>query len=253
MNKKELWLKLRDYHFDHLVPTNLWEHIVANFGGHNAFSKAFASKIARKHGWKDNFTLRAVKEYKKFVYLGIVSDFIVTPSKIIDVVWHEHLLFSKGYREFCTDVIQYEFDHYPELIPFDEQTGIFKAQYLDTLKLYTKEFGFEPPDDVWEITKYNKETIAIERLPSKKKNTSTDSSGHYFSDMPLNNYFEDSTATNSTDFSGGDFDGGGAGGSWSDADGDDAGSDGSDGGSDGGGDGSSCSSGCGGGCGGGGD
>ena len=248
MNKKELWLKLRDYHFDHLVPTNLWEHIAANFGGSNAFSKAFASKIARKHGWKNNFTLRAVKEYKKFVYLGIISDFIVTPSKIIDVVWHEHLLFSKGYREFCTDVIEYEFDHYPELIPLDDQTGQFKAQYLDTLELYTNEFGVEPPDDIWEATKYNNEKVTAGNHQSKKKGNSPTSSGNYSSDTPLHGYFDGSAVADDNDTSGGDFGGGGAGGDWSDADGDDSGSaDGDGGGSDSGGDGGSCSSGCGGG------
>ena len=34
-------------------------------------------------------SLRAIKEYKKFIYLGAAGDFIVTPSKIIDQVWHE--------------------------------------------------------------------------------------------------------------------------------------------------------------------
>ena len=56
MTKKELWLKLRAYHFDHLVPTNLWQQITAAFGGADAFSKAFASKIARKHGWGNSWT-----------------------------------------------------------------------------------------------------------------------------------------------------------------------------------------------------
>jgi uncharacterized membrane protein YgcG len=252
MNKKELWLKLRAYHFDHLVPTHLWEHIAANFGGPNAFSKAFASKIARKHNWNTNFALRAVKEYKKFVYLGIVGDFIVTPSKIIDVVWHEHLLFSKGYREFCTEVIAYEFDHYPELIALDEQTGHFNAQYKDTLELYRTEFGINPPDDIWEVTKFDREKVSVNGYQSRKKRSNEYSSdgGGYSSDTPLCNYFDGSIANESTENGGGDFGGGGAGGDWTDADSGSSDS-GSDGGSDSGGDGgSSCSSGCGG-CGGG--
>ena len=27
--------------------------------------------------------------------------FGVTPSKVIDQVWHEHILFSRAYRDFC--------------------------------------------------------------------------------------------------------------------------------------------------------
>jgi hypothetical protein len=74
-------------------------------------------KIARNLEWKHRFTLRAIRECKKFIYLGAVSDFVVTPSKIIDQVWHEHLLFTKAYRDFCTDVPGFSFDHNPELIP----------------------------------------------------------------------------------------------------------------------------------------
>ena len=81
MNKKDLWLKLKDYHFDHLVPSHLWDYITENFSGVDESTKAFASKIARKLGWSNKFALKAITEYKKFVYLGIVSDFAVTPSR----------------------------------------------------------------------------------------------------------------------------------------------------------------------------
>ena len=125
MNKKSLWLRLRNYHFDHVVSPGLWDHITAKFGHTNPSLKAFAGKIARKHGWKNSFALHAIDEYKKFVYLGIISDFQVTPSKFIDVVWHEHILFSKAYREFCLDVIQQPFDHHPELLPMRDPTVRF--------------------------------------------------------------------------------------------------------------------------------
>lgn len=97
---------------------------------------AFAHKIARKHGWKTSFALRALNEYKKFIFLGLVSDFHVTPSKIIDVVFSMNIFFfSKAYREFCEQVIQQPFDHFPELVPMEDQTGRFSAQYLDTIAL----------------------------------------------------------------------------------------------------------------------
>ena len=243
MNKKELWLKLRGYHFDHLVPTNLWQHISSAFGGADAFSKAFAAKIARKHGWSNAFALHAISEYKKFVYLGVVSDFHVTPSKIIDVVWHEHILFTRAYREFCDGVIAYQFDHHPELIPMADETGRFNAQYLDTVEFYASEFGYEPPTAIWGETKFNKEKLKEKNYSSREKTVySSDSSNTYYSDDSLSSYFGGST---STEFGGGDFGGGGASGGWSDGNASDSGS------SDGGGDSGGCSGGCGGGCGGG--
>jgi hypothetical protein len=249
MNKKELWLKLRAYHFEHLVPTHLWDHIAARFGGSNAFTKAFASKIAKKHDWETDYTIRVIVEYKKFIYLGIVSDFQVTPSKYIDVVWHEHILFSKGYREFCSDIINYTFDHSPELMPIQDQTGEFSAQYADTIKLYIIEFGEDPPADIWDITKYDKNKIANSLYTSRKKrfdsSSSSSDSNTYYSDTPLCTNF-DGSAGDTID-GGGDFSGGGAGSDWSDGD-SGTGDGSSDSGSDGG---SGCSSSCGGGCGGG--
>jgi hypothetical protein len=47
----------------------------------DASTKAFADKT-RKFQWKHRFALRAIREYKKFIYLGAISDFVVTPSKI---------------------------------------------------------------------------------------------------------------------------------------------------------------------------
>ena len=248
MNKKELWLRLRSYHFDHLVPENLWQHITKRFGGRDGSTKAFAAKIARKHNWKNGFALKAVSEYKKFIYLGVVSDYYVTPSKIIDVVWHEHLLFSKAYRAFCSDIIEYTFDHNPELIPVANQTAQFSSQFLDTIELYKTEFNMDPPGDIWGITKFNKEEITAGKKSSRKKEPVTEPGNnyHYPDALPLFTYFEGSGSESTPEFSGfdgGNFGGGGSSGGWGSPD--------SNGTGDSGGDGGSGSGGCSGGCGGG--
>lgn len=247
MDKRSLWLRLKNYNFDHLVPVGLWEQIQAKFGNGNASTKAFAAKLARKAGWSNTFALRAVHEYKKFVYLGVVSDFVVTPPQVIDQVWHQHILFSKAYRSFCHEVIQYDFDHHPELVTLEEQTGTFQAQYLDTLELYRNEFGIDPPADIWGIPKFDEKTIRPTRHASRKKESvSVGPDGGSFSDGPLYQSFDpanDGSFSAFLGFEGGDGGGGGASGSWGDSDG------GSNGDSSGGDSGScsSCSSGCGGG------
>lgn len=252
MNKKELWLRLNAYHFEHVVPSNLWDDVEELFGRRDASSKAFASKIARKSGWSKEFARRALNEYKKFVYLGVVSDFPVTPSKIIDQVWHEHILFSKAYRQFCGDVIDYTFDHNPELIPMTDQTGNFNLQYLDTLALYKIEFGIESPSDIWSVPKFDtKKVTVLGNIETNKKKTK--STGTY-GDAPLVTFFDGSQsgghpAENSSAFSGfgdGEFGGAGGGSSWGNEDSsghNDSGN--ADSGSSG--DSSGCSSGCGGG------
>ena len=167
MNNKELWLKIANYHFDNLVPTNLWDEITAKFGGQNPFTKAFADKLSRKLNWKKNFALKAIWEYKKFVYMGVISDFSITPSKVIDQVWHEHLLFTSGYRKFCKEIIRYNFDHNPELVSTGSLTEVFQSQYFHTIELYKKEFGLEPPLEIWDTTKFKGE---IEKIKKPQKN-----------------------------------------------------------------------------------
>jgi hypothetical protein len=245
MNKKELWLRLKEYHFDHVVAPGLWEHITARFGNTHASVKAFTGKIARKHNWKTSFAAKALGEYKKFIYLGIVSDFQVTPSKAIDIVWHEHLLFSKAYREFCTTIIKQPFDHNPELLPMTDQTGVFSVQYLDTLELYKTEFGIEPPVDIWGDPKFDKEQFESTGYQSNKKKSGNDGfSDSYvlYDTAPLHTHFENEPAVSYPEFSGhADHDYGGADSSWGDGSSDSSDSGGDSGGCSGGG------SGCGGG------
>ena len=262
--KKELWLRLKNYHFDGLVPPHLLDHVTAAFGGADASTKAFANKLARKLGWKAPFAHQAIWEYKKFVYLGMVSDFPVTPPKVIDQVWHEHLLFSRAYREFCRDVLGRDFDHNPELVPSANQTSVFEAQYEKTLDLYAAEFDMEPPRAIWGTPKFST-AGRTRRTPLKKRDSQAVSSSSTDS-TPLYMYFDGPSSDGGHGHShgdmaefggGGGFTGGGGESSWGDsshAPSDSGSSDGgsSDGGSsDGGGSscggGSGCSSGCGGG------
>ena len=85
-----------------------------------------------------------------------MSGLNVTPSKIIDVVWHEHLLFSKAYREVCGIVIEDTFDHGSFLLPIDDQTNQISHQYLEIRELYLTEFGIDAPVDIWGNIKFDK-------------------------------------------------------------------------------------------------
>ena len=264
--KRELWLRLKRYHFDDLAPAHLADRVRAAFGGGDSSTQAFASKVARKLGWTRPFALRAIHEYKKFVYLGIVSDASVTPPKVIDQVWHEHLLFTRAYRDFCRDVLGRDFDHNPELVQSKGQTDRFQVQYAATLALYQSEFDREPPDEIWGTPKFKAGALAKAPRPPRRKSddgssTSSGTSSPHESD-PLYLLFGGDAGSSGAAASfhaggGGGFSGGGSSGSWddpSDSDGDashggDSDSGSGDGGSDGGSGsgGSGCSSSCGGG------
>jgi len=266
-SKRDLWLRLRNYEFEHLAPPHLLDRVQAAFGGPGASTRAFADKLARKLGWSTSFSLRGIDEYRKFVYLGLIADFPVTPPKVIDRVWHEHLLFSRGYREFCASVLRREFDHHPELVPLDEQTAAFQAQYEATLDLYRTEFNREPPAEFWGTPKFaGRPQPAVSRRPLRRRD---DGSVMVDDSTPLYAYFGDSGGdgghgqASMPEFGGGSSGGAGGGGSWPDSTSHGGHPDSAGGGHDGGGHGDSggggdggsgdggsgCSSGCGGGCG----
>jgi hypothetical protein len=157
-------------------------------------------------------------------------------------VWHEHLLFTRAYRQFCAEVLQHNFDHHPELVPMDSQTEQFSAQYEETLRRYVAEFNVLPPPDIWGTPKFTLDVVPRSRRPrNMRDHTAPGSDALYLS---FDGRDGGPSLRDLPEFGGGGgFLGGGGSDSW--GGGDTGGDTGGDSGS-----GSGCSSSCGGGCGG---
>lgn len=85
----------------------------------------------------------AVIELLKFLYLCAYSDATLTPSLRIDAVWHELILFSRSYTDFCIKHFSCYIHHQPSDSPSAEA-----HQYQHTLQLYIRYFG-KPNADFW--------------------------------------------------------------------------------------------------------
>ncbi len=108
----------------------------------------FSQKLAREYNWTSIYTFRVIQEYKKFIFLGIVADHIVSPPKSIDLVWHLHLIYTHSYWDkFCGEVLQQSFHHSPSLGGKGEKTK-YDRLYQQTLATYQIYFG-NPPADIW--------------------------------------------------------------------------------------------------------
>lgn len=68
-----------------------------------------------------------------------------TPSRRVDLAWHEFILFTRTYFEFC----QEHFGRYIHHDPARAGVSCF-AQYLDTLRCYRLTFG-EPEPAWWDL------------------------------------------------------------------------------------------------------
>lgn len=60
---------------------------------------SFSRLLARENGRSASFTARAIAEYRRFLYLAVATDHEVTPSEVVDRVWHLHLTYSRSYWE----------------------------------------------------------------------------------------------------------------------------------------------------------
>jgi len=62
--------------------------------------------IKKRYRWSEIYTIRVIQEYKKFVFLAMVANHVVSPSVPIDRVWHLHLLYTISYWDkFCGEVL----------------------------------------------------------------------------------------------------------------------------------------------------
>lgn len=128
----ELWNKLNDFQLDDTQA-----------------ALTFTDRLARENGWSKAFARRAADEYKKFVYLAATNDTPVTPSDVVDRVWHLHLTFTRSYWDsLCVGVLGHPLHHGPTKGGRREDTK-YRSQYAETLALYRDEFGAEPPTDIW--------------------------------------------------------------------------------------------------------
>lgn len=111
----------------------------------------FTDRLARENGWTRDFARRATEEYKKFVYLAAVSPTPVTPSDIVDQVWHLHLTFTRSYwDDLCGAVLGKPLHHGPTKGGSAEDAR-YRRQYDETLALYRREFGCDAPAAFWPL------------------------------------------------------------------------------------------------------
>ncbi|HIK32831.1 MAG TPA: hypothetical protein IGS17_12940 [Oscillatoriales cyanobacterium M59_W2019_021] len=109
----------------------------------------FSQKLARENGWSADYTQRAIAEYQKFVFLAIAAGHPVSPSEVIDRVWHLHLTYTRSYwEEFCPKVLQTTLHHEPSRGGTLERQK-FQDWHDRTLASYRVFFG-QPPQDIWQ-------------------------------------------------------------------------------------------------------
>ncbi|MBS1506539.1 MAG: hypothetical protein JSS79_07835 [Bacteroidetes bacterium] len=124
----------------------------------------FTDRLARENGWTHEFAVRAVIEYKKFIFLICLSDRPLTPSDQVDQVWHLHLLYTRSYwDEMCAGILKKKIHHGPTK-GGQREGEKFTDWYLKTLAFYRETFEEEPPRDLWPDAKQRFSEINFQRV-----------------------------------------------------------------------------------------
>ncbi len=105
-------------------------------------------------GWTPEQCELAEVEYKRFLHLCAVHGKGIVPNKIMDQMWHYHILDTRAYHKDCEAV----FGHYMHHFPYFGMRGAEDAQNLEnefraTERRYLVAFGEDMsrggPTDCW--------------------------------------------------------------------------------------------------------
>lgn len=147
----------------------LWDKIKTYQIGVSDAKLSFSDRLARENGWSLKYSLRAILEYKKFIFLICIQSIPLTPSDQVDQVWHLHLLYTQDYwDEFCEKLLKRKIHHGPTKGGGSEKMK-YSNLYTNTLDLYEKVFKEKPPSDIWPSEKERFRNIIFVRV-SKKDN-----------------------------------------------------------------------------------
>ena len=89
----------------------------------------------------------AIEEYKRFLTLRLENPGIkIAPTKLMDEVWHFHILDTKKYSADCQKLFGKFLNHHPSYGPFDsvEIQESLSTSFESMKTLYRGRFGSDP-------------------------------------------------------------------------------------------------------------
>ena len=83
----------------------------------------------------------AFTELKKFLFICGTTDEKLTPSIALDDIWHQFILFTKSYMNFCNEYFGRMIHHLPD-VEFNQETKkANNLSYAKTCEIAEMEFG----------------------------------------------------------------------------------------------------------------
>jgi hypothetical protein len=108
-------------------------------------NKLMLPKSEEGEEWSEEKAILGELEYKRFLTLiKRYPDEKFVPNKLMDEMWHRHILDTAAYRKDCRDVFGVFIDHYPYYgLNGVEDKANLDQDFLKTKVLYQINFGEE--------------------------------------------------------------------------------------------------------------
>jgi hypothetical protein len=90
------------------------------------------------------------QEYRKFLALHMAFPGMdVVPCKIVDEIWHQHILDTHAYQQDCDAIFGHFLHHFPYFgMRGEDDAQALNDAYVETIARYRDAFG-DPPEDTW--------------------------------------------------------------------------------------------------------
>lgn len=107
-----------------------------------------ANHLIEKKGYTRRMLKSALPEYRRFLALAAVHKGTPFPvGGVIDIIWHEHLLFTESYQQMCAKCTGGMIHHRPEIL--DRGTDIEPLSEKAFTVLFRSAFNRKPLMHLW--------------------------------------------------------------------------------------------------------
>jgi hypothetical protein len=100
-------------------------------------------RIADEHDYSLLYAEGSLREAKRMLYLNVVSGESISPSVLVDMAWHEMLMFTRFYQDFCQFLGK--FIHHDPTPGAPDEGRVYER----TKRNYEKFFGEKPDSQYW--------------------------------------------------------------------------------------------------------
>ena len=116
----------------------------------NFIGKKLQARLKSILHWSEEDIKDALHAYKQFIELKVVYDDwnadLLSPSLLVDQVWHLHVLDTRAYNSSCIQLCDRLIHHDPD---GDGDLSQRAKRVKKTRQVYREHFGCEPNGKIW--------------------------------------------------------------------------------------------------------